>query len=257
MSSAPVFDPAEVEMPEKGAAYVTSFGSRYWVFPRDRALADRLAQCNLERGFGRVTLDPATGLVLLMSPTFSHENHAAAVRDVVPMILDALNVKHVKLESTRLRHPEDKKNTGTEADAAYYLGDLAEWFLEIGPQGPTQANEFILRNAPQLVVEVGETHVDDEKVCLYRDRGVQELWSLDNVAPQGSPVVLKARFRNCIDEGGVTKIPTSRLLPDITPEILVALVEAAQWHGHEWERKSAIEGVLETYQISSVAQRPK
>ena len=117
MPSAPALNLSEMGMSTRASTGVTSFGSKYWVFPEDRDLAARLAQCDLQNGFRRVVVDPTTGFVSLMAPTSSHETHAEAVRKVIEALLDSLHIAYASMAATRWRHPGEAVNTGPEGDA--------------------------------------------------------------------------------------------------------------------------------------------
>ena len=78
MPSAPALNLSEMGMSTRASTGVTSFGSKYWVFPEDRDLAARLAQCDLQNGFRRVVVDPATGFVSLMAPCRAQKLHPEA-----------------------------------------------------------------------------------------------------------------------------------------------------------------------------------
>ena len=119
-------------------------------------------------------------------------------------------------------------NTGAEGDATYYLGKYASAYHEAAELGTDQEKNFVLNYPPQLVVEVGETNVREDKPLLYRQRRVREVWHLENTTPNGPQVVLEAAFTNpCGDDGGVG-IPASALFARLTPDILVELVEATR-----------------------------
>ena len=65
-----------------------------------------------------------------------------------------------------------------EPDCAFYVGDRARGLREALREGEEAAAAYIVRNAPDLVVEVEITNVDEGKIARYADLGVRELWRL-------------------------------------------------------------------------------
>ena len=159
----------------------------------------------------RVFIDPAKGLIALMSPSSAHEAHVDGVRDMVKAVGRAYGAGTlVGLGSTRWRRPGDPEYTGVEPDACYYLGEKAlAW-----RQTPHAAREaFEAAHPPDLVVEVERSHGDAAKPDFYREIGVPEMWRLD-VDKDGR---VEAEILDLRAEDGPALLDASTVLPLCTP----------------------------------------
>ena len=137
-----------------------------------------LAVVDWTRHFRRVCLDPVQGLITLMAPSFLHDDVAVVLGDLVDAAASAFDGASRGLRHTRLRGPDDPPGTGMEPDCAFYVGDRARAFREALRDGEEAAESCIVRTAPDLVVEVEITNVDEGKIARYADLGVRELWRL-------------------------------------------------------------------------------
>ena len=195
---------------------VNSFGSRYWAFLGDAELIAGMAHAEIQKSFRRVILDPARGLILLMSPARAHERTSEVAGDAIKAIASLLGVPAVSLRSTRWRRRADPPNTGPEADCCFYVGDRAKGYLAAEASSEADAERFVLDNPPDIVVEVGVTHVDAHKLEVYRDRGVPEYWELDRPGADAAPTV---RFLSLASAGAPEPMDASNLLPGVTPRL--------------------------------------
>ena len=137
-----------------------------------------LATVDWNRHFRRVCLDPVRGLITLMAPSRLHEDLARILVDVVDTATGAFGRPSNGLLATRLRGRGDPPGTGMEPDCAFYVGERARGYRDALIEGEAEADAFLERTAPDLVVEVELTNVDKGKIERYRDIGVRELWQI-------------------------------------------------------------------------------
>ena len=153
-------------------------GSTCHVLRADADTVAALAAIDWNRRFRRVCLDPARGLITLMSPSRLHEDLATMFGDIVDVAAEILCGAGRGIGSTRLRGRGDPPDTGMEPDCAFYVGERAKAYSAALYQGETAADDFLERTAPDLVVEVEITNADEGNAERYADLGVRELWRL-------------------------------------------------------------------------------
>ena len=161
---------------------VGSLGSDFWrleVPPQlVPALASRLDWNQMGR---RVMIDAMNGIIVWMSPSSSHEDFATASEKVVSVAASILKMRVNEKRGTRWRRPNDPKNSGMEADAAFYIGKSAtQWYTLFKERGRKAVHEFEVQTPPDLVVEVEVTHFDQDKPERYTKLGVREMWRIDD-----------------------------------------------------------------------------
>ena len=205
-------------------ASVTSFGSRYWSLFADPEFIRAIAQAEIHKSFRRVLLDPARGLVLLMSPGRAHERTSELAGDAIKGMASLLGISLVSLRSVRWQRRLDPPNTGPEADCSFYVGDQAEAYLKAEAIGEAAADRFVLDNPPDLVVEVGVTNVDKEKTLVYQDRGVAEYWRVDRKEDDATPTVTFLSLRG---QRPPESVDASTILPRITPNLIEGALQVA------------------------------
>ncbi len=201
-----------------------SFGSPYWAFLADHEFVVRLAASDIQKAFRRVTLDPVRGLVLFMSPARAHERASELAGDVIKGFASFLGVAGVSLRSMRWRRPSDPPNTGPEPDCCFYVGGHANAYLAAEKRGESEAEQFVLDNPPDIVVEVGVTHLDEQKMDAYRDRGVPEYWQVEREQGDATPSV---RIMSLSASPEPTPMIASSLLPGVTPALVEDALRAA------------------------------
>ena len=200
-----------------------SYGSPYWAFLADPELVVRLAASDLQSAFRRVTLDPVRGLIVLMSPARAHERESELAGDVIKAIASILDMPLVSLRSVRWRRPSDPPNTGPEPDCCFYVGARARAYLAAERSGEADAERFVLHEPPDIVVEVGVTHLDDEKIAGYRERRVAEYWQVDREPQTPAPHV---QIVSLLPQPA--RATASALLPAVTAELVEDALEAAR-----------------------------
>ena len=157
---------------------VGPLGSTIHTLQADPDTIAELAAVDWNRHFRRVCLDPVRGLITLMAPSRLHEDLARIFVDVVDIAAGAFGRPSNGLLATRLRGQGEPPGTGMEPDCAFYVGDRARDYRAALIEGEAQADAFLERTAPDLVVEVEITSVDEGKIRRYGDIGVRELWRI-------------------------------------------------------------------------------
>ena len=157
---------------------VGPLGSTIHALHADPETIAALAAIDWTRRFRRVCLDPVRGMITLMSPSRQHEDLSETIGDLVKIAADAFGRTTGGIRSTRLRGPDEPSGTGMEPDCAFYIGERAEYYRSALLEGSDAADAFVLHTAPDLVVEVEVTSVDEGKAERYGQMGVREMWGL-------------------------------------------------------------------------------
>ena len=157
---------------------VGPLGSTIHTLHADPDTIAELAAVDWNRHFRRVCLDPIRGLVTLMAPSRLHDDLAGIFVDIVDIATGAFGRPSKGLLTTRLRGRGEPPGTGMEPDCAFYVGDRAREYRAALVKGAAQADAFLEHTAPDLVVEVELTSVDEGKIRRYGDIGVRELWRI-------------------------------------------------------------------------------
>ena len=157
---------------------VGPLGSTIHTLQADPETIAALAAIDWTRRFRRVCLDPVRGMITLMSPSRQHEDLSETIGDFVKIAANAFGRTTGGIRSTRLRRPDEPSGTGMEPDCAFYIGERAEGYRSARLEGAADADAFVLHTAPDLVVEVEVTSVDEGKAERYGQMGVREMWRL-------------------------------------------------------------------------------
>lgn len=153
-------------------------GSTVHILRADAGTIAALAAVDWNRRFRRVCLDPARGLVTLMSPSRLHEELTTIFGDIVDVAAEILSGAGRSIGSTRLRGRGAPPDTGMEPDCAFYVGKRARAYNRALSEGEAAADTFLEHAPPDLVVEVEITHADRGKAERYAALGVREMWRL-------------------------------------------------------------------------------
>ena len=202
--------------------YQDDFGSFYIA---GRGLPERSVlhwvRPGLEKIFTRIILDPARGLVMLMTPSQPHEDAEAGVDAAIEEAANLLDQDMEPLRKFRWRLPGADPGTGPEADCSYYIGAKALAYAKACLQG--QGPEYAENHPPDLVVEIGVTHFDQDKQAVYRDLGVAEYWQARAGERRGD---IELEFLALDSVTPEASLCASRVLPRLTPEAVSAAVSA-------------------------------
>ena len=200
-----------------------------------------LAAVDWNRHFRRVCLDPVRGLITLMAPSRLHDDLAGIFVDIVDIAAGAFGRPSKGLLTTRLRGRGEPPGTGMEPDCAFYVGDRARDYRAALVEGPTQADAFLERTAPDLVVEVELTNVDEGKIRRYGDIGVRELWRIH--ASRGSEE-LDADFLALEPGRPPHSLITSEVIEGLQPVDVCEAVEGVRRGLTRDERTEAVASIV-------------
>ena len=241
-------------MNDPATMHVGPLGSTIHVLYADAATIAELAAIDWSRHFRRVWLDPVRGLIVLMTPSGLHENLTGIFDQIVDIAGSALTGASKGLRHTRLRRPGEPPGTGMEPDAAFYLGERARGFRDAFVEGVAEAETYLERTAPDLVVEVEITHADEGKLGCYAELGVRELWRLHG--RKGSRE-LRADFLALAPGGPPRTLAASRVLPGLTPADVCEAVDGLRLSLTSDERMEVVARIVRRRQRASVRVREK
>ncbi len=201
---------------------IGSMGSEYRRFHIDPEALPLFRDFDWNSLARRVFVDPVTGLIALMSPSFSHEVYAAGADNLVIALDRKFGIGAILSGSTRWRRPGDPENTGAEPDACYYLGEKAGRCVRARRAGDEALEAFVGANPPDLVVEVERSRGDETKPRFYREAGVPEMWRIDITRARRDAVILDLQAPD-----GPAARPVSAVLPLCAPAFVLEALELA------------------------------
>ena len=228
-------------MKQPATMHTGPLGSTFHILHADPETVTALAAIDWNRYFRRVCLDPARGLITLMSPSFPHEDFTEFLNDIVEIAGEKLAGTVRRLRSTRLRRRGDPPGTGMEPDCAFYLGERAGDFRTACAEGVEAAEAFIERTAPDLVVEVEITNVDASKTERYAELGVRELWRLRSHKKSWE---FQAEFLALGPGTAPRRLDASEVLAGLTPDDVCEAVEGARNGETRDDRTKAVERIV-------------
>ena len=239
-------------MSETTTTYTGPLGSTIHVLRADADTVAELAAIDWSRHFSRVCLDPVRGLITLMSPSFSHDDLASILDDVVAEAGSILAGATRGIRSTRLRGQGEPPGTGLEPDCAFYLGERAMALRAAVLEGKAPANAFVERTAPDLVVEVEITNADEGKAERYAEIGVREFWRLHGSKESWE---LRVEFFALRPGEAPRRLDVSEVLEGLTPDDVCEAVEGVRVSPTLRERADAVARVVRRRQQASVRIR--
>ena len=227
--------------PNPVSRYVGPLGSTVHILRADAETIAELANVDWSRHFRRVCLDPVRGLIVLMSPSHLHEDLTEIVGDIVDIAADVFGRTSKAIRSTRLRRGDEPPGTGMEPDCAFYIGERAEGFRTALMEGPASADAFLLRIAPDLVVETEITSADEGKIERYGQMGVRELWRLRGAASSRD---LEIDLFALAPDAPPRPVAASRILDGITPAEICEAVEPLRASRTRTERTEVVARIV-------------
>ena len=210
-----------------------SMGSRFMRLrfaPEDIAT---LAKVDWRPSAPRVSLDPDTGMVELVSPRAGHENCVGGARRLVDEIAAANGLDIAGLRHMRWRRPQDPGCSGWEADECFYIGKRARAFRESIRNPPDDGRTpdgrdlSVAVTPPELVIEVERVWGDESRPDIWREVGVREMWRFDKVGNGLSVDILDLQA-----EGGSTSVEASAVLPLCTLQFILDGVDFGRRGDH-------------------------
>ena len=227
--------------PAPATMHVGPLGSTIHVIRADAGTVAELAAVDWSRRFRRVCLDPVRGLIILMSPSNLHEDLTGIFDDIVEVAADGFRRTSKKLRSVRLRGRGEPPGTGMEPDCTFYIGERAERYRAAAREGEAAAEAFLVRTAPDLVVEAEITSADEGKAERYAQIGVRELWRLHG--RKGSHE-LRAEFFALRSGAPPRRLAASEALEGLTPADVCEAVEGVRLGGTRAERTEAVARIV-------------
>ena len=239
-------------MTNPSTAHVGPLGSSIHVLRADTATIAELAALDWSRHFGRVSLDPARGLITLMSPSRLHDDLSVILEDIVDMAAEAFGRTSKSLRSTRLRPRGDPLGTGMEPDCAFYVGERAERYRLALMEGEAAADAFVEALGPDLVVEVEVTHVDKGKMERYGALGAREFWQIRGRRGDRGVAV---DFFGLQPDAPPRPLAASVVLDGLTPDDVCEAVEPVRLGRNVTERLRAVTRIVRRRREASARVR--
>lgn len=153
------------------------------------------------------------GVLEIMSPSIHHESVKSNVGCLVEVWMEERGIEYRKLGSWTLKKEAEKK--GAEPDECYALGDDV--------RDPVR---------PDLAIEVVWSHPGMDKLPVYAELGVPEVWIWEKGALQVQ--VLR--------DGGYVESTASEVLPGIDLEQLATFLDRTSTSAAKREYRAALRG---------------
>ena len=241
-----------VFMNDAATMHTGPLGSTLHVLRADAETVAALAAVDWNRHFRRVWLDPVQGIITLMAPSRLHEDLTELVGEIVGAAGSLLAGAARGIRSTRLRGPGEPPGTGMEPDGAFYIGERARGYFAACREGDPAADEYVLRVAPDLVVETEITSFDEGKVARYGDLGVRELWRLRG---RKGTYDLETDFLALRVGRPARRLAASRVLEGLTPDDVCEAVDKVRFGATLTERMDAVSAIVRRRQRLSARVR--
>ena len=175
---------------------------------------ERLLGDMADRSSPRLNYD--RGRLEIVSPTEEHEELNRSLAALVEALAEALRVDLRSLGSTTFRRRDLER--GFEPDSCFYLQSLSK--LESNRRIDLQSDP-----PPDLVIEIDISQSSIEKLALYREMGIPEVWRHD-----GDDVTI-----HVLDAGGYQTSEASRVFPILSASKLGELLEQGRTQKrYEW-----------------------
>ena len=239
-------------MKDAATTHTGPLGSTIHVLKADPETVAALAAVDWNRHFRRVWLDPVLGIITLMAPSRLHEDLTELVGHVVDSAGSLLAGASKGIRSTRLRGRGEPPGTGMEPDGAFYIGERARGYFAACREGDPEADDYVLRVAPDLVVETEITSFDEGKIERYADLGVRELWRL-----YGRKGTDELRVDLLALRAGrpPRTLAASQVLDGLTPGDVCEAVEKVRFGETTRERMDAVSAIVRRRQRLSARVR--
>ena len=175
---------------------------------------ERLLSDLSDRSSPRLTYD--RGRLEIMSPTEEHEELNRSLAALVEAVAEELEIDIRSLGSTTFRRQDLER--GFEPDSCFYVQSLSK--LE-----SNRRVDLELDPPPDIVIEIDSSRSSMEKLALYREMGVPEVWRHD-----GDSVTI-----HVLQERGYETAETSRAFPIVSATKLTELLETRRTQKrYEW-----------------------
>ena len=139
-----------------------------------------------------------------------------------------------------------------EPDGAFYIGERAKGYFAACREGSPEADDYLLRVAPDLVVETEITSFDEGKIARYADLGVRELWRLHG---RKGTYELKVDLLALRTGRPPRQLAASRVLEGLTPADVCEAVEKVRFGETAQARMDAVSAIVARRQRLSARVR--
>ena len=139
-----------------------------------------------------------------------------------------------------------------EPDCAFYVGERAERYRAALTEGEEEADLFLERTAPDLVVEVEIANVDEGKIERYGEIGVRELWRVR--ARRGSKE-LRIDFLALRPDGPPRPLSASEVIDGLGPSDVCEAVEGVRLGLTRDERTEAVARIVRRRKLDTLRVR--
>jgi Uma2 family endonuclease len=146
------------------------------------------------------------GTLEIMAPSFSHEQVADLLADVVKAVAEAQELDFVSAGSTTFKREDVER--GFEPDASFYLQHAAAVRRRM-------AIDLAIDPPPDVIIEIDLSHPSMDKFPIYAALGVPEVWRYD-----GQQVHILHRA-----DVIYTEVTDSTVLPGVTSTHLMQWVQ--------------------------------
>jgi Uma2 family endonuclease len=167
----------------------------------------RLLRVFAERPGIRLTYD--RGELEIMAPLIAHDDDADFLGDLVFLMTLELGLPIKRGGSVTLRRR--LRQRGLEADRCY-------WVTNAQRLGPVRKLDLSRHPPPDIAIEVDLTHSSLDRLAIYADLGVPEVWRL-----AGDVLTF-----HVLDGGSYSEAAASRLFPFVTPADMLGYVQRAR-----------------------------
>jgi Uma2 family endonuclease len=172
-----------------------------------------------QRSAPRFTYD--RGELEIMSPIADHERYKWALGRLVEIVAEHLGLDCVNLGSTTFRREELQR--GFEPDGCFY-------FRHAAAMARRDRIDLRVDPPPELVIEIDMTHSSLQKLPIFAEFGVPEVWRYDGERLQIST----------LQESEYVRSERSGTLPFVTAEVISALLREGIDEGLsvlQWSRR--------------------
>jgi len=155
----------------------------------------------------------------IMTASFEHEKWKGIVGDLIKLIAGEMEIDYVSSAQTTFQL--EYKAGGFEGDDSFYFSHLEQL---------RQMNKIDLAKdpAPDLVIEVDISNPSINKLPLFSDLGINEVWRYHKGA-------LKIYG---LSNGGFVDVESSAFLPGVTAQAVTELITASQSiPAYLWQRR--------------------
>jgi Uma2 family endonuclease len=159
------------------------------------------------------------GVLEIMSPTAEHEEHNRTIALLIEVVAEEMNLNVRRLGSTTFKREDLRK--GFEPDSCFYIQSLAR------VRGKKRI-DLTRDPPPDLIIEVDIFSPSLDKLPIYAQVGVPEVWRYDGSRGQ----IFK------LEGGQYTEVERSVALPPLTSAVVTRLLEeSTQLESTAWLRR--------------------